>query len=158
MQRRNKLVIGIVALTIIWIAFVIGGTFFGGADLTDEDSNILVLAGDKYEQPNGAVDMAFMIHLKNGHIKNYTPIYPGGKEHPSVAAPSNIGGNLRLHDSLWFGTDQGMDYAKEIVAANTGLQADAVVVVYNVSVKMMHIVDIPVVMQMFQVLCQEEML
>lgn len=131
MQRRNKLVIGIVALTIIWIAFVIGGTFFGGADLTDEDSNVLVLAGDKYEQPNGAVDMAFMIHLKNGHIKNYTPIYPGGKEHPSVAAPSNIGGNLRLHDSLWFGTDVGMDYAKEIVAANTGLQADAVVVVYN---------------------------
>ncbi|WP_295723446.1 DUF4012 domain-containing protein [uncultured Methanobrevibacter sp.] len=131
MNRRGKLVICIVAVTVIWIALVIGGTFFGGADLTQADKNILVLAGDKYEQPNGAVDMAFMIHLENGSIKNYTPIYPGGKVHPSVAAPSNIGGNLRMHDCLWFGTDVGMDYAKEIVASETGMQTDAVVIVYS---------------------------
>ncbi len=131
MKRRNKLVIAIVAVAVLWVALVIGGTFMGGEDLTQADRDILVLAGDKYEQPNGAVDMAFMIHLENGSIKNYTPVYPGGKVHPSVAAPSNLGGNLRLHDSLWFGTDVGMDYAKEIVAAEEGMEADAVVVVYT---------------------------
>ena len=36
-----------------------------------------------------------------------------------------------LHDCLWDGTQQGMEYAKEIVEANTGMHADAVVVVYD---------------------------
>ena len=39
-----------------------------------------------------------------------------------------------MHDCLWDGGDQGMDYAKEIVEANTGMKADAVVVVYDVAV------------------------
>jgi hypothetical protein len=38
---------------------------------------------------------------------------------------------MMLHDCLWDGTQQGMEYAKEIVEANTGMHADAVVVVYS---------------------------
>ena len=36
-----------------------------------------------------------------------------------------------MHDCLWDGLDVGMDYAKEIVEANTGMKSDAVVVVYD---------------------------
>lgn len=36
-----------------------------------------------------------------------------------------------MHDCLWDGLDVGMEYAKEIVEANTGVHADAVVVVYD---------------------------
>ena len=91
----------------------------------------LLLASEKNEQPHGSVDMAFMVHLENGSLKNYTPVYPGGMTHPTQKAPGGLSGKMYLHDCLWDGTDQGMDYAKEIVAANTGMQADAVVVVYD---------------------------
>ena len=100
-------------------------------DLTMESKNILVLASDKTEQPNGSVDMAFMVHLQNGSLKNYTPVYPGGMTHPTQKAPGGLSGNMFLHDCLWDGADQGMEYAKEIVEANTGMKADAVVVVYD---------------------------
>ena len=76
--------------------------------------------------------MAFMIHLENGSFKNYTPIYPGGMTHPSQPASSAIGGGkMFLHDSLYDGLENGMQYAKEIVEANTNMTADAVVVVYD---------------------------
>lgn len=100
-------------------------------DLTHESKNILVLASDKYEQSNGGVDMAFMIHLENGSLANYTPIYPGGMTHPTQPAPGNLQGRMLLHDCLWNGLDSGMQNAKEIVEANTGMHADAVVVVYD---------------------------
>ena len=38
---------------------------------------------------------------------------------------------MRLHDCLWDGPEQGMEYAKEIVEANTGMHADAVVIIYD---------------------------
>ena len=100
-------------------------------DLTMESKNILELASDKTEQPNGSVDMAFMVHLENGSLKNYTPVYPGGMTHPTQAAPGGLSGKMFLHDCLWDGTDQGMEYAREIVAANTGMESDAVVIVYD---------------------------
>ncbi|MEA4957522.1 hypothetical protein SDC9_30546 [bioreactor metagenome] len=131
MERKNKLIIAIAVVSAIGILAVAWGTFLHGPDLSSGDRNILVLAGDKTEQPGGAVDMAFMVTLENGSIKNYTAIYPGGKTHPTQPAPGNLQGKMLLHDCLWNGQEQGMQYAKEIVESNTGMHADAVVVVYN---------------------------
>ena len=130
MNRRKKLIIAILVVILIGLLFVIYGAF-SGPDLTSESKNILVLAADKYEQSNGGVDMAFMIHLENGSLSNYTPVYPGGMTHPTQPASSAIGGKMYLHDSLYDGVDDGMQYAKEIVEANTNMTADAVVVVYD---------------------------
>ena len=130
MNRRKKLIIAILVVILIGLLFVIYGAL-SGPDLTSESKNILVLAADKYEQSNGGVDMAFMIHLENGSLSNYTPIYPGGMTHPTQPAASAIGGKMYLHDSLYDGVDDGMQYAKEIVEANTNMTADAVVVVYD---------------------------
>ena len=73
-----------------------------------------------------------MIHLENGSFSNYTPIYPGDMTHPTQPASSAIGGGkMFLHDSLYDGVDDGIQYAKEIVEANTNMTADAVIVVYD---------------------------
>ena len=92
MKRKQKLVIAILSVILIWLLVVIGSFFIGGPDLAAENKTILVLAADKYEQSNGGVDMAFMVHLENGSFKNYTPVYPGGMTHPSQPASSAIGG------------------------------------------------------------------
>ena len=131
MNRTKKLIIAILVIVLVGLIAVIVGALFTGPDLTNESKNILVLASDKTEQSNGGVDMAFMIRLENGSLKNYTPIYPGGMTHPSQPAPGGLGGRMFMHDCLWDGLDVGMDYAKEIVEANTGMKSDAVVVVYD---------------------------
>ena len=132
MNRTKKLIIAILLVVLLGLMLMIAGALFiSGPDLTEESKDILVLAGDKYEQPNGAVDMAFMVHLENGSLANYTPVYPGGMSHPSQGAPGGIGGRMMLHDCLWDGTGQGMKYAQEIVEANTGMHSDAVVIVYS---------------------------
>jgi hypothetical protein len=131
MRRRKKLIIAILLVILLGLLTVIAGALFIGPDLVQENKNVLVLASDKAEQPNGAVDMAFMVHLENGSVGNYTPVYPGGKAHPSQAAPGGLSGRMLLHDCLWDGVKPGMQYASEIVEANTGMHADAVVVVYT---------------------------
>lgn len=131
MRRYKKLIIAILLVILIGLLAVIAGALMGGPDLTQEDKNILVLASDKYEQPNGSVDMAFMVSLKNGSLANYTPVYPGGMTHPTQPAPGNIGGKMYLHDCLWDGVENGAKYAQEIVEANTGLHSDAVVIIYD---------------------------
>ena len=72
-----------------------------------------------------------MVKLENGTIANYTPVYPGGMTHPTKQALGGLEGPMRLHDCLWDGPEQGMEYAKEIVEANTGMHADAVVIIYD---------------------------
>lgn len=135
MQRKKKLIIAILLVILIGLLVSIYGALNSGPDLTQEDSDILILAADKYEQSNGGVDMAFMIHLENGSFKNYTPIYPGGMTHPTQPASSAIGGGkMFMHDSLYDDLDKGMDYAKEIVEYNTNFTPDAVVVVYDEAV------------------------
>ena len=134
MNRTKKLIIAILVIVLLGLVAVIAGSLFSGPDLTAESKNILVLASDKTEQSNGGVDMAFMIRLENGSLKNSTPVYPGGMTHPTQPAPGGLGGKMFMHDCLWDGVDQGMDYAKEIVEANTGMKADAVVIVYDVAV------------------------
>ncbi|WP_296891157.1 DUF4012 domain-containing protein [uncultured Methanobrevibacter sp.] len=133
MKRSKKLIIAILIVILIGLLSIIAGTLLGGPDLVKEDKNVLVLASDKGEQQNGAVDMAFMVHLKDGAIDNYTPVYPGGMTHPSQPEPAEagVGGGLLLHDSLWYGVKPGMKYASEIVEARTGMHADAVVIVYT---------------------------
>lgn len=131
MKRQNKLIIAIMAVAAIGVFAIVGSVFLGwGPDLSQGDKKILVLAVDKGEQPGlGGVDMAFMVDISDGSIKKYTPVYPGGMEHPTQPAPGHLSGKMLLHDSLWDGTEQGMEYAKEIVEANTGMKADAVVAV-----------------------------
>ncbi len=131
MKRTKKLIIAILVVILIGLLAVIAGALFMGPDLTQENKSILVLASDKYEQSNGGVDMAYMVRLENGSLKNYTPVYPGEMAHPSQPAPGGLNGRMMLHDCLWDGVDQGMQYAAEIVEANTGMHADAVVLVYD---------------------------
>ncbi|WP_405295207.1 DUF4012 domain-containing protein [Methanobrevibacter sp.] len=132
MNRTKKLIIAILLVVLVGLLASIYGALNSGPDLTQENKDILILAADKYEQSNGGVDMAFMIHLENGSFANYTPIYPGGMTHPSQPASSAIGGGkMFLHDSLYDGVEDGMQYAKEIVEANTNMTPDAVVVVYD---------------------------
>ena len=135
MSRTKKLIIAILLVILVGLLASIYGALNSGPDLTQEDSDILILAADKYEQSNGGVDMAFMIHLENGSFANYTPIYPGDMTHPTQPASSAIGGGkMYMHDSLYDGVEDGMQYAKEIVEANTNFTPDAVVVVYDEAV------------------------
>lgn len=131
MKRSKKLIIAILVVILIGLLAVIAGALFMGPDLTYEDKNILVLASDKYEQSNGGVDMAYMVHLANGSLANYTPVYPGELYHPTQPAPGGLSGNMMMHDCLWNGVDDGMQYAAEIVEYHTGMHADAVVLVYD---------------------------
>lgn len=132
MNRRKKLIIAILLVILVGLLASIYGALNGGPDLSQENKDILLLTADKYEQSNGGVDMAFMIHLENGSFSNYTPIYPGGMTHPSQPASSAIGGGkMFMHDCLYDGIDDGMQYAKEIVEANTNMTPDAVVLVYD---------------------------
>lgn len=137
MERQEKLIIAIVIVAAIGIGAAIWGTFLSGPDLSSGEKNILVLAVDESEsRPGmGGVDMTFMINLENGSIKNYTPIYPGGMTHPTQAEPAEAqaqgaGSQMLLHDTLWdTDTEQGMQYASEIVEYHTGIHPDAVVAV-----------------------------
>ena len=132
MTRTKKLIIAILIVILIGLLASIYGALNSGPNLTEENKDILLLTADKYEQSNGGVDMAFMIHLENGSFANYTPVYPGGMTHPTQPASSALGGGkMFLHDCLYDGIDDGMQYAKEIVEANTNLTADAVVLVYD---------------------------
>ena len=132
MKRSKKLIIAILLVVLIGLLASIYGALNSGPDLSQEDKDILILAADKYEQPNGGVDMAFMIHLENGSFANYTPIYPGDMTHPTQPASSALGGGkMYLHDSLYDGVEDGMQYAKEIVEYRTNMTADAVVLVYD---------------------------
>ena len=132
MTRTKKLIIAILIVILIGLLASIYGALNTGPNLTQEHKAILLLTADKYEQSNGGVDMALMIHLENGSFANYTPVYPGGMTHPTQPASSALGGGkMFLHDCLYDGVDDGMQYAKEIVEANTNLTADAVVLVYD---------------------------
>lgn len=141
-MRRNKLIIAILVVILIGLLAVVAGHIYFQNDLTEGDQNILVLALDESEKRPGigAVDMAFIIHLENGTVKNYTPVYPHGLRHPSVEEPAEyqaVGGGkmLLLHDSFyWENSQQDLRYAKEIVEYNKSVKIDAVVGVSTVAI------------------------
>lgn len=139
MNRTKRLIIAILLVVFVGLMAIIAGALFIGHDteLTQGDKNILVCAIDEGEnRPGmGACDMAFIIHLENGTLKNYSAIYPGGMTHPTVAEPSEAqqqgaGSALLLHDAFWDADNElGMRYAKEIVEYHTDSSIDSVVAI-----------------------------
>ena len=74
MDRTRKLIIGILIIVLIGLIAIIAGALFIGHDveLTEGNRNILVCAIDESEpRPGmGACDMAFIVSLDNGTLKN----------------------------------------------------------------------------------------
>ena len=139
MDRRKRLLIAILVVVIIGLVAIIAGALFIGnqSDLVKGDKNILVCAIDEGEdRPGmGACDMAFIINLENGVIKNYTPVYPGGLTHPTASEPQeaqqqDAGSSLLLHDAFWDAdNNKGMQLAKEIVEYQTNESVDSVIAI-----------------------------
>lgn len=139
MNRTKRLIVAILIVLFIGLIAIIAGALFIGhdTDLVKGDKNILVCAIDEGEdRPGmGACDMAFIIHLEDGTIKNYTPIYPGGLTHPTAAEPmeaqeQGAGSSLLLHDAFWDAdNERGMQLAKEIVEYQTNSSIDSVVAI-----------------------------
>jgi hypothetical protein len=139
MDRTRRLIIAILVVILIGLIAVIAGALFIGHDsvLTQGNRNILVCAIDESEsRPGmGACDMAFIINLDNGTLKNYTPFYPGDMTHPSAAEPAEAqeqgaGSALLLHDAFWEAdNEKGLQYAKEIVEYRTNTKIDSVVAI-----------------------------
>ena len=83
----------------------------------------------------GACDMAFIVNLENGTLKNYTPFYPGDMTHPTASEPKEAqdqgaGSALLLHDAFWDAdNEKGLQYAKEIVEYRTNTKIDSVVAI-----------------------------
>ena len=142
MRRTKKLVIAILFVILVGLVANYAGTYIyhvgtSQGELAQGDKNILICAIDESEKRPGmgACDMAFIVHLHNGSIVNYTAVYPHGMTHPTKAEPAEAqaqgaGSKLLLHDSFWENnTDQSMQNAKEIVEYNTNVSIDAVVAV-----------------------------
>ena len=139
MNRTRRLLIAILIVVIIGLIAIIAGSLFIGndTDLVKGDKNILVCAIDEGEdRPGmGACDMAFIVHLEDGTLKNYTPIYPGGLTHPTAEEPleaqqQGAGSSLLLHDAFWDAdNDKGMQLAKEIVEYQTNTSIDSVIAI-----------------------------
>ena len=139
MDRTRRLIIVILVVILVGLIAIIGGALFLGHDseLTQGNKNILVCAIDESEsRPGmGACDMAFIINLQDGTLKNYTPFYPGDMTHPTAAEPKEAqaqgaGSALLLHDAFWDSDNQkGMQYAKEIVEYRTNTKIDSVVAI-----------------------------
>lgn len=139
MDRTKRLIITILIVVFIGLVAIIAGSLFIGHDneLTQGNKNILVCAIDEGEdRPGlGACDMAFIVYLENGTLKNYTAIYPGGMTHPNASEPleaqkQGAGSALLLHDAFWDAdNDVGMNYAKEIVEYQTNTTIDSVVAI-----------------------------
>lgn len=140
MRRTKKLIIAILIVILIGMVAILVGTLIGGGasgELAQGDKNILICAIDESEKRPGmgACDMAFIVHLENGSVKNYTAIYPHGMTHPTKSEPAaaqaqGAGSNLLLHDSFWENnTEESMENAKEIVEYNTNVKIDAVVAI-----------------------------
>ena len=139
MDRTRKLIIIILIIVLIGLVALIAGAIFLGSDteLTEGSKYILVCAIDESEtRPGmGACDMAFIVHLENGTLKDYKAIYPGGMTHPTAPEPAEAqaqgaGPKLLLHDAFWEADNaHSMQLAEEIVEANTNISIDSVVAI-----------------------------
>ncbi|MCQ2972596.1 MAG: DUF4012 domain-containing protein [archaeon] len=139
MRRRKKIIIAILLVILIGlVAAIVQALYFPSADngmLSHGDKNILVCALDESEPRDGmgACDMAFIVHLSNGSMTGYEPVYPHGLRHPTQAEPAayvaqGAGKRLLLHDAYYSANNtQGMIWAKEIVEYNKNTTIDAVV-------------------------------
>lgn len=137
MRRLTSVLIIIVVI----LAMINGGLLYlymdkNGPLQSTLNAKVLVLCVDPSEgRPGpGAVDMAFIVDLDDGNVKNVTPLYPGGLKHPTAAAPPEVQAQgldvLVLHDSLWYAdTNYDAKLAQEIVEYNKGIKTDVVVMV-----------------------------
>ncbi len=126
------IVLGLIAAILVYTyeTKVKTGTMLG-------NHTVLILAADPSEtRPGpGAVDMAFVVVVKNGTIANMTPIYPGALTHPNESAPTDIASmsgddKLYLHDTLWWSdVNKDVKLAQETVEYNTNITTDSVVIV-----------------------------
>ena len=130
MDRTKKIIIAIIIVVLVVLVAIIASALFLGqnSELKSGNKNILVCAIDESEsRPGmGACDMAFIVTLNNGTLKNYTPVYPGGLTHPTAKEPAEA----QAHDAFW-DSDNALDMrlAKEIVEHNTNYQIDSVVAI-----------------------------
>ena len=139
MDITRRLIIVILVVILIGLIAIIAGALFMGheSELTHGNKNILVCAIDESEsRPGmGACDMAFIVNLQDGTLKNYTPFYPGDMTHPTASEPKEAqdqgaGSALLLHDAFWDADNEiGMQYAKEIVEYRTNTKIDSVVAI-----------------------------
>ena len=139
MKRSQKLIIIILLVIFFALIATIASVLFLGSnsELSEGDKNILVCAIDEGEvRPGmGACDMAFIVNLHNGTLKNYTAVYPGGMTHPNASEPQEAqaqgaGSALLLHDAFWDeDNSKSMQLAKEIVEYNTGVEINSVVAI-----------------------------
>lgn len=139
MVSKKKIVLVIVLILLIAI-FAAGITFYinyqqGKASFQGKH-NILVLCVDPTEPREGvgAVDMAFIIEINDGHLGEVTPVYPGGMYDPSLSPPADLRSEgvdqWYLHDSLWTSSlEDGTARAQQIVKYNTNKSTDITVVV-----------------------------
>ena len=139
MNRTKRLIIAILIVVLIGLGSIIGGVLFLSetSGLVSGDKHVLVCAIDESEpRPGmGACDMAFIVSLDNGTLKDYTAFYPGGITHPTAAEPEEYqkqgaGAKLLMHDAFYDSDNsKGLQYAKEIVENSKGIKIDNVVAV-----------------------------
>lgn len=139
MNRTRRLIISILIIVVIGLCLIVAGAIFLSetSNLTSGDKHILVCAIDESEPRDGmgACDMAFIVTLDNGTLKNYTAFYPGGMRHPTAAEPEEYqkqgaGAKLLMHDAFYDAdNNKGMQFAKEIVEHNKNVRIDNVVAV-----------------------------
>ena len=139
MVSKKKILL-VVILAIVAVMAVAGVYFMTsyneGKQTFSGEQNVLVLCTDPSEnRPGiGAVDMAFVINLKDSSIGNITPVYPGGLAHPTLKPTADMQAEglnqWYLHDSLWSSDlENGTKIAQEIVKYHTNISTDMVVVV-----------------------------
>lgn len=139
MNRTKRLIITILIVVLIGLGSIIGGVLFLSetSGLVSGDKHVLVCAIDESEsRPGmGACDMAFIVSLDNGTLKDYTAFYPGGITHPTAAEPEEYqkqgaGAKLLMHDAFYDSDNsKGLQYAREIVENSKGIKIDNVVAV-----------------------------
>lgn len=139
MDRKKKIIIAIFIVLMIGIITIIFGAFFTntGGNLSSGNGNILVCAIDESESRAGmgAVDMAFIVTIQDGKVKDYKAVYPGGMTHPNASEPAEAqaqgaGPKLLLHDSFWYSDNEKcMQLAKEIVEYQLQIPIDGVVAI-----------------------------
>ena len=140
MDRTKKLIVAILIVVLIGLILIIAGALFmsgSNGELAQGTKNVLICAIDESEdrQGMGACDMAFIVRLEDGNLKNYTPIYPGGMTHPTASEPQEYqqqgaGSRLLMHDAFYSSDNaECMKLAKEIVEYNTNESVDNVVAI-----------------------------
>jgi hypothetical protein len=135
MDKKNAIII-ILFIAILGLSYLSVQVYVNSSsNVMSGQHNVLVLCADPTEKRAGigAVDMAFIISLKDGNIANVSRIYPHAMSHPTKSPPASLRAqgvsSWMLHDALWDAdVNEGAKIAQEIVEYNTGQKTDIVVI------------------------------